>query len=929
MHLPWNEIRDRAAALAREWKDAIYGKDQAQRFYNAFFAVFGARPRKAARFKEHAARLDGLPGFVGLLWPGVLIVERNRAGRDLEADCAQAVGHFGTRPGSERPRYILASDFRILELHDLESREAISFPLSSLPAHVESFGFLRGLQIRTCRDRDPPDIEAARLVGRLHDALAAAGHVRADLERFLVRIVFCMFADDTGVFEPRGIFLDFVESRTDRDGSDLGPWIDHVFQVIETPKEDRSPALDKDLARFPHVEGGLFEGRSRILSFNAEMRLSLLEACRFDWSRISPAIFGALFQSAMDPGERREQGAHYTTERNILKVIDPLFMDDLRSEFERTRALKDQGRIAALRRFRAKIGGLAFLDPACGCGNFLVVAYRELRRLEIEAIREIRNAISAPDQAALDAERLPAVALDQFHGIELGEFPARVAETALWMTAWMMNGRPGLDSDRPSVRSPLGKAPRIVRGDALEIDWSELMPTEGRSFVLGNPPFAGAKRQTAEQRSQVRGIAGLVRNGGTLDYAAAWFLKAGEYAKGGSARIGLVATSSITQGEQAAQLWPLLFGRCGMEISFAHRTFAWSSDQHGKASVHVVVLGLDPRDSARPGKRLFSYPGARGEPVESRHRWISPYLLDAAGLSDPHLVVGRERAPINGMSRMIVGSKPIDGGSYILGPEERAALLDAEPEASPWIRPFAGAQEFLQGEERWILALHDAPPDALARLPAVRKRIAAVRAYREKSRSGPTRRLADTPALYHVNVLPAGPFLAVPRVSSERREYVPMGWLEPPTVPSDALLVRLNATLADFGLLSSAMHMAWLRHIGGRLRSDYRYSIGLVHNTFPAPPGNQELPALEPLARAVLDARAAHPDATLADLYDPRLMPPDLRRAHSALDRGVDRLYRRGRFASERERMEHLFELYESRRNPLSSGTEDRKRRKR
>ncbi|MCZ0952832.1 MAG: hypothetical protein OXJ56_09620, partial [Rhodospirillaceae bacterium] len=376
-------------------------------------------------------------------------------------------------------------------------------------------------------------------------------------------------------------------------------------------------------------------------------------------------------------------------------------------------------------------------------------------------------------------------------------------------------------------------------------------------------------------------------------------------------------TNSITQGEQVAQLWPVLFGRCGLEIAYAHRTFAWGSDARGKAHVHVVILGLDRREAVRAEKRLLSYPDINGEPEESGHAALSPYLFDAGRLSDPHLVVRGESVPINGMGRLIIGSKPIDGGNYIFDTDERAAFLEIEPDAERFIRPYIGAREYLQGGERCILALQDAPPEVLTRLPRVRERIASVRAFREASESVPTQKLAATPTLYHVNVVPAAPFLVVPKVSSERREYVPVGWLEPPTIPSDLVFVLEDASLADFALLTSAMHMAWLRQFGGRLESRYRYSIGLVYNTFPLPPKDSDLSRLETLARAVLDARAAHPGATLANLYDPDLMPPNLRKAHGALDLAVDRLYRRGGFASERERVEHLFMLYEKMQTPL------------
>ena len=927
MRLSWNEVRARAAAFAEDWKDAAYEKGETQSFYNDFFRVFGVRRRNVARYEEHVEKLDNRSGFIDLFWPGVLLVEQKSAGRGLGKAYAQAGEYFDALPELERPRYILVSDFQTFELHDLDERQVVEFPLVDLPAHVDSFGFILGVQRRTFRDQDPANIEAAELVGRLHDALAEAGHRGHDLERFLVRVVFCMFADDTGVFEPRDIFLDFIETRTGEDGADLGPWLAQLFQVLDTPEDQRVATLDEDLARFPYVNGALFEGHLRMFSFDSAMRRALLNACRFDWSNISPAIFGALFQSVMDPAERRAQGAHYTTEKNILKVIEPLFMDDLRTEFGRLRALRGRGRVAALRQFQVKLGGLTFFDPACGCGNFLIIAYRELRRLEIEVIREIRDATHATKQAVLDTAWQSAVDVDQFYGIELGEFPARIAETALWMMDHIMNNRLSREFGQNYVRIPLEKSPHIVHGDALEADWTDLLQPSSCSYVFGNPPFVGAKYQTTEQRAQVRGIASLGKSGGTLDYVAAWFIKAAEYVKGGDARIGFVATNSITAGEQVAQLWPVLFGRCKLEIAFAHRTFAWGSDARGKAHVHVAILGLDRRKAARAEKRLFSYPDLNGDPEESGHAVLSPYLFDAGGLSDPHLVVREESAPINGMGRLIIGSKPIDGGEYIFNAEERAALLEAEPDAAPWLRPFIGAREYLQGGERWILALHDAPPEVLAQLPRVRERIAAVRAYREDSKSAPTRKLAATPTLYHVNVLPTAPFLVIPEVSSERREYAPIGWLEPPVIPSNKLRLLANATLADFALLTSTMHMAWTRYIGGRLKSDYQYSVGINYNTFPLPPQGANLSRLEPLAQAVLDARAAHPGATLANLYDPDLMPPNLRQAHQALDRAVDRLYRRKGFASERERVEHLFLRYETIAVPLGIPASERRKR--
>jgi hypothetical protein len=803
--------------------------------------------------------------------------------------------------------------------------------LADLPAQVEKFGFILGVQRRTFRDQDPVNIDVADAMGKLHDSLKASGYVGHDLEVFLVRTVFCLFADDTGIFEPRDIFLDLLETRTREDGSDLGLWLAKLFQVLNTPENQRQATLDEDLNRFPYINGDLFEAQLNFADFSADMRTALIDACQFDWSAVSPAIFGALFQSVMEPAQRRAQGAHYTTEKNILKVIEPLFLDDLQAEFKRLRKRRDTRRRSALEAFQKRLGEMKFFDPACGCGNFLIIAYRELRELEIEVIRELRRDRPAIElQQELYVARLSRITVDQFYGIEIGEFPSRIAETALWMMDHIMNNRLSLEFGQTYVRIPLETSPHIVQGDALEAGWSDLLSPDECSFVFGNPPFGGAKFQSKAQRAQVRRIADLGGTGGTLDYVTAWFIKAGEYADGTGVRIGFVATNSITQGEQVAQLWPILFNRCGLEIAFAHRTFAWGSDARGKAHVHVVIIGLDGRDTVRPKKRLFSYPDINGDPEETEHSVLSPYLFDASWIADPHLTVREESTPVNGLAKLISGSQPIDNGQYIFSSEQaRDEFLSVEPAAGPFIRPYVSALDYLRNRYRWILALHDAPPNVLASMPKVRERIALVREFRSRSKRKQTLMLADYPTRYNVNVLPTSPFLVIPEVSSERRDYVPIGWLEPPVIPSNLVRLLENATLTQFALLTSAMHMAWLRHIGGRLKSDYRYSIGLVYNTFPMPAAKADLAKLDPLAQAVLDARDAFPDATLADLYDPDLMPPKLRRAHQAIDRAVDRLYRRTGFTSERERAEHLFMLYEKMRAPLGIGVKNPKRRRR
>ena len=922
--LSWNEIRVRAAQFAADWADASYEKGETQTFYNEFFEVFGKRRRSVGRYEEHVRKLDNTHGFIDLFWPSVLLVEQKSAGRSLVAAAEQAGAYYDAISERERPRYQLLCDFKTFELLDRDTREEVRFSLADLPDQVENFAFIVGQRRRALREEDPVNIEASELMGRLHDALDKSGYRGDDLERFLVRMVFCMFADDSGIFPRQDMFLHLVADRTSVDGADLGLWLTRLFQVLNTPTKQRQRKLDEDLAKYPYVNGELFAERLSIPDFDGQMRTALLDACRFNWSKTSPAIFGALFQSVMEPIERRSQGAHYTTEQNILRVIEPLFLDDLRAEFDALTAKHSGDVVTELYRFRDRLGELRFFDPACGCGNFLIIAYRELRLLEIDILDEIAARTRLSAQQMMPFEVKSVIDVDQFHGIEISEFPARIAATSLWMMDHLMNRELADTFGEPYVRIPLEKSPHIEVGDALELDWTDFLPPAECSYVFGNPPFIGAKYQSTEQRAQVRRIAQLGGSGGTLDYVTAWFIRSAEYVRQADTgvglgqrppRIGFVATNSITQGEQVAQFWPIIFGRHDLEISYAHRTFAWGSDARGKAHVHVIILGLDPAEHTPPDRPLYTYPDINGEPLVGTCKIITPYLLDGTRLKNPHRLVKEEGRPINGMPRLRIGSKPIDGGHYIFNREQRAEFLRDEPEAEPLLRPYIGAREFLQGGERWILALHEASPSELRGLPLVRERIATVREYRRQSSSKPTQELAETPKLYHVNVIPDGPYLVIPRVSSERRNYIPIGWLRPPQISSDATLVLLGASLAEFGLLSSAMHMAWVRAVAGRLKSDYRYSVGVTYNAFPLPQGCSDGSAsakLDAPAQAVLAARVAHPDATLADLYDPDLMPSDLRKAHRELDRVVDRLYRsRPTFKSESERLQHLFGLYE------------------
>lgn len=927
MRLSWNEIRARASHFADEWKDAHYEKGETHTFYNEFFEVFGVTRRRVASFEEPVKKLGGKHGFIDLFWKGVLLVEQKSAGGNLTKAKEQALDYFPGLKESELPRHILVSDFQTFELYDFDGEHPTEkFVLHDLPQYIEHFGFILGVEKRTFRDQDPVNIEASELMGKLHDALKNAGYTGHDLERFLVRVLFCLFADDTGIFEPRGIFFDLIDQRTREDGSDVGLWLSQLFEVLNTPIDNRQTNLDEDLQRFPYINGDLFAERLHIPAFDAPMRKRLIEACEFSWDAISPAIFGSLFQSVMSKAERRASGAHYTTEKNIMKVIQPLFLDDLWAEFERIKARRDTSRRNALLAFHKKLGGLRFFDPACGCGNFLVIAYRELRELEIELLKELH----AGQRTFLDVSTLSNIDVNQFFGIEIFEFPTRIAEVALWMMDHIMNNKLSLTFGDYYARIPLKTSPHIHNADALEIDWDTVLPARQCSYVLGNPPFGGFVFRDEARQAQLQILATLGAKGSRLDFVSAWFLKAGAYVQQGRAAIAFVATNSLTQGEQVAQLWPALFDRYHLEISFAHRTFAWGSDARGKAHVHVVIVGLTRRDQEPAVKRLFSYDKVDGDPVESRHPALTAYLFGAETIANRHLVVARRTEPLGDVPLPHVGSKPVDGGHYIITRAERDALVRVHRDLAPFIRPYVGGEEFLNGGDRWLLCLQNARPEQIRAWPEVRQRIELVRHYREHDAGKLAKSLAATPLQFHVTSIPTAPFLAIPEVSSERREYIPIGWIEPPTVPSNQIIVIENATLDLFAILTSRMHVAWMRYIGGRLESRYRYSTGIVYNTFPWPMiSPTQRRALGNLAQRILDARAQFPGATLADLYDADVMKPELRAAHRALDAAVDRLYRGPAFGSDRERVEYLFGQYERLVSPLLPPTKPARRRSR
>lgn len=936
MPLSWNEIRDRAITFSKEWADESSEDAEAKSFWDAFFNVFGINRRRLASFEEPVKRrADGgktSTGYIDLFWKGQLIVEHKSRGKNLDKAYAQALDYFPGIPERDLPHYVLVSDFAHLRLYDLDDDRHWDVALKDLHKHVRRFGFIAGYQPQEIKEQDPVNVKAAEQMGRLHDQLKASGYAGHQLEVYLVRLLFCLFADDTTLFDPKGAFRDYVEGNTKEDGSDLGYHLSMLFEVLNTPEDKRQKALDERLRQFPYVNGRLFEERLSPAAFDSKMRETLLDCCGLDWSKISPAIFGALFQSVMDEKLRRNLGAHYTSERNILRLIKPLFLDDLRAEFERAKRSTRQ-----LFELHKKIALLKFLDPACGCGNFLVIAYRELRTLELDVLRAARDS----GQQHLDIFHLVQVNVDQFYGIEIEEFPAQIAQVAMWLTDHQMNMVVSEEFGHYYRRLPLTRAATIRNANALRIDWNDVVPAEQLDYILGNPPFVGKQYQTPEQKANLDAVCAGVKGAGVLDLVTGWYLKAVHFIRGDGqgpdllsaipgallpprdrVKVAFVSTNSITQGEQVSILWPELL-RLGVKIHFAHRTFQWSNEARGVAAVHCVIVGFALFDTER--KTIFEYPDikADGHPLQARN--INPYLVDA-----PDVVLDSRRVPICMVPEIVFGSMPNDGGYLLLEDTEKEELLKLEPAARKWVRPFLGAEEFINGKSRWCLWLVGITPQELRALPGVSKRVAGVKRHREESKRETTKELAKFPALFGEIRQPSTPYMMIPSVSSERRDYIPVGLQEASVIASNLCLVVPNATRYHLGVISSAMHMAWVRNIAGRLESRYRYSNQIVYNNFPWPsnPSGKQIAAIEERAQAVLDARALYSDSSLADLYDPTAMPPELRKAHTELDKAVDTAYGRKSFNSDAERVAFLFELYQKYTSLLPNEAKPRRRRK-
>ncbi len=883
-----------AKDFAEYWKDRGDEKSDSQSFWLALVRdVLGvAEPEKFILFEERV-KLDHTSFIDGHIPSTHVLIEQKKKGLNLRSPIRQSDGtllnpfqqaqrYSAALPYSQRPRWIITCNFEEFLIYDMEkpTGEPESILLKDLSKEYYRLQFLVEEKSELLHREEQISIQAGELVGKLYDAILRQ-YIHPDdkaslhsLNILCVRLVFCLYAEDSGIFGEHLKFHNYIKSFAPKD---VRRALIELFRVLDTKTEERDPYMDEVLASFPYVNGGLFADENiEIPNFTQEIVDLLLHKASedFDWSQISPTIFGAVFESTLNPETRRSGGMHYTSIENIHKVIDPLFLDELREEFDEIKALKvPKIRNDKAEAFREKLSKLTFFDPACGSGNFLTETYISLRRLENDALELVTGG-----QMLLDFGDVIKVSIGQFYGIEINDFAVTVAKTALWIAESQMMKETEEIMNTNLDFLPLKSYANIVEGNALRTDWETVVPKDKLDYIMGNPPFIGGMMATKEQKADMLSAIGDVKGLGELDYVAAWYYKAAEYIRGTRVAVAFVSTNSICQGQQAVTIWKPLFEK-GVRIQFAHRTFIWDSEAKVKAHVHCVIVGFSLWNRAK--KALYDNDLVRY--VEN----INSYLAEA-----PNIFVENRTNPLCDIPKIRFGSMPRDGGGFILSDEEKDELLKKEPLAAKWIRPYVGAYEFINNKSRWCLWMVGANPHELKQCPTVMRRVESVRDFRANSIAAGTRKFADSPTLFCQIAQPDTDYIIVPSASSEKRRYIPIGFVSNEVIASNLVFLIPDATLFHFGILTSNVHMAWMRTVCGRLKSDYRYAKDIVYNNFPwCNPTTEQKKKIEETAQAILDARALYPDCSLADLYDEVVMPPELRKAHQANDKAVMQAY--------------------------------------
>ena len=930
------EQQKAAKKFSEEWKDKGYEKGESQKFWlDLLCNVYGIKDFSDFITFEDQVKLDHTSFIDGYIPGTKVLIEQKSIDKDLRAPIKQSDGtlqnpfqqakrYITELPVSKHPKWVITCNFKSFLVYDMEqpNGEPEEILLKNLEKEFYRLSFITNRESEHLKKELEISKKAGEIIGEIYDAILAQYKDAQDpspetyrsLNMLCVRIVFCLYAEDSGIFGHKSIFGDYLKEF---DAKNLRQALLQLFTVLDQKPEERDPYLEENLAQFPYVNGGLFTEQDKTIPpLTEEIKLLLVNnaSSDFDWSEISPTIFGAIFESTLNPQTRRSGGMHYTSIENIHKVIDPLFLDGLKAEFEAIKNTKTENlKIKKCKEFHKKLGKLKFLDPACGSGNFLTETYLSLRRLGNECIK-IELGIKEGDLDLTYSDNdFIQVQIHQFYGIEINDFAAVVAKTALWIAESQMLKETAKILNKDLNFLPLKTYANIVEANSLKTDWQSVVPKEELSYILGNPPFVGARVMSESQKKEVFEVWQNSRNIGNADYVSCWFKKAADFMQGTDIKAALVSTNSITQGEQVAIMWKPLFEK-GIKIDFAYRTFRWDSEANVKAHVHCVIIG-------------FSCKSAVVEPVETttsspkyiylnnnqkiRAKNINSYLLDA-----PNVFIESRATPLCNVNEMGIGNKPIDDGNYLFKPEEMQAFIKEEPKSEKYFHPWYGSDEFINNRPRYCLWLGDCSPAELRAMHRCLKKVENVRAFRLASKSAETRKIAEKPARFHVENMPKSEYIIVPRVSSERRRYVPIGYLHPECLTSDSALIIPNATLYDFGILTSNVHNAWMRAVCGRLEMRYRYSKDIVYNNFVWPePLPEQKEKIEQTAQAILDARAMFPDSSLADLYDETTMPPALRKAHQENDKAVMAAYNFPPKITESECVAKLFELYEKKVN--------------
>lgn len=933
MAMDYADRKRAAAAFAKRWEGRGYEKGETASFWTDFLQEVAGIEHVSdiCRF-EHRVR-EG--GFIDAWLPeqGVLIEQKSsgvdldkpevRQGREV-TPYQQALAYAQQMPLNQQPRWIVVCNFDTFRIHDRDKadpeRDYVEVPLSRLADDIALFSFFSGKSARSVREKQA-SITAGELIGKLHAALSAqyadpeSDESQHALNVLCVRLVFCLYAEDSGLFG-KDLFLSYLRQFEARH---MRRALIDLFEVLDTPVSERDPYLDDDLKRFPYVNGGLFRGQVEVPNFTDDIKTLLLldVSLKTDWSTISPTIFGGVFESTLNPATRRSGGMHYTSPENIHKVIDPLFLDNLKAEY---RAIKDDEALGDKRRrnrllaFQDRLSSLTFFDPACGSGNFLTETYLCLRRLENQVLADLMN-IRGKDrsakqftenQMALGFEEADAgdalgvkVNIGQFFGLEINDFAVRVAKTALWIAELQANAESEYVIQQDIEDLPLRDSANIVCANALRTDWNDVLPAEKCDYIMGNPPFLGGMQMNREQKAEMKDVFENAKGFGEIDYVCAWYIKAADYIMP-STRCAYVSTNSICQGLPVGIFWKIMKEQKGCEIDFAYRTFIWNNEASDQAHVHCVIVGF----SKKPGCAEKFLVTNESKTTASH---INGYLFDS-----PDVYVTEVSNPLSDVPPMRFGSMPRSKG-FTLTPEQKNEFVRRSPECEKWIRPYWGADEFLKRKERYCLWLVDADPYEVSQCPLVMERIEQVRSERLASKAAGTRKFADTPMLFAQIAQPmgAGHYLLVPRVSSERRAYVPIGFVSNEVIASDLAYLVPDATLYHFGIMSSQFHNAWMRMVAGRLKSDYRYAKDLVYNTFVWPnPNDVQKAEIERCAQAVLDAREKFPDAPLGKVYTNLVLYADLSKAHRELDSAVEAAYGVDFGGDEEKIVAHLFSLY-------------------